>query len=67
MHYIPFEQLILSGWMLESIHIVHSGITIFHVIIFLGRYLAGFNVSVVDYLPATSDGNFLETVALAQW
>lgn len=68
MHYVPFKQNILSGWMLKPIHIVQPGITIFDLMIFLGRHLTDFNVFVGDYLPAISDRNFLETytVDLAQ-
>lgn len=61
MHYIPFKQIRLSGWMLKPIHIVHPGIKIFDLMIFLGRHSTDFNVSVGDYLLAISDRNFLET------
>jgi len=61
MHYVPFKQRILSEWMLSLIHRVHPGIDIFDLMIFLGRHLTDFNVSVGYYLPAISNRNFLET------
>lgn len=61
MHYVPFKQIILSGWMVKSIHIVHPGFKIFDLMIFSGRHLTAFNVSAGDYLHAISDRNFLKT------
>lgn len=60
MHYIPFKQIILSGWMLKPIHIVHLGVEIFDLMIFLGRHPTDFNLFLGDYLSVISDRNFLE-------
>lgn len=65
MQSVSFQERILSGWMLRLTDIVHSGIKIFELMVFLGRHSTAFNCFLGDHLPASADRHFLKTSAVS--
>lgn len=61
MHSVPFKERILSGWMLRLTDIVHPGIKIFDLVVFLGRDSTDHRVFSGDHVTASADRHFLKT------